>query len=398
MIQRIAHETLLRLAGDNSVVIITGPRKSGKTTLARATFPDKPYVSLDSPAAFESARKDPAKFLAGYPDGAIIDDAHRCPELIANIRDNCGQEAGKSLYVIISPIYFDFFNDATQDNERKAPVLRLLPFSFSEVASLRGKSSLSESIFLGSYPAVCQKQADPETWFSEYIMNFIERDLRHIVNVRNMGAFSSFIRACASHLGYLVNHSELAYECGITHNTARAWIEALEANHIIFQLYPHSRTFGRRTVKSPKIYFYDSGLAAFLIGISDPARMMTHPSWQFLYETFVISELAKTRFNAGQVSNLYFWCDSVGNEISVLVERGEALIPIRIKPSYSVPEKDAAFLAKWRKLNHQPTLPAGIIYCGQEQIILNGFTVYPWHEIGEFGPRFSGALKAFSRK
>jgi|WetSurMetagenome_2_1015567.scaffolds.fasta_scaffold08363_2 uncharacterized protein len=398
MIQRLANETLLRLAGDNTIVIITGPRKSGKTALARATFPNKPYVSLDSHTSYESARKNPEKFLADYPDGAIIDDAHRCPELITYLRDNIRPESGKGLFVVISPIYFEIFDGFVADSGGKVAVLRLLPFSFTELVSLRGRPSLSELILLGSYPPVCQKQADPETWFSEYIMNLIERDLRHVVNVRNMGAFSSFFRSCAAHSGYLVNHSELAYECGITHNTAKAWIGALKANHIIFQLYPHTQTFGRRTVKSPKLYFYDSGFAAFLLGIRDPAKMMTHPSWPFLFENFIISELLKTRFNAGLASNLYYWCDSVGNEISVVVERGEALIPIRIKSSYFVPEKDAAFLAKWRKLNKQSSLPAGIIYCGQEQMILNGFTVYPWNEIGEFGPRFSGAHKAYMRK
>jgi predicted AAA+ superfamily ATPase len=276
--------------------------------------------------------------------------------------------------------------------------LRLLPFSFTELGDLPNKTALVDLLFFGSYPPVCQRQADPEGWFSEYLMNYIERDLRHIINVRNLRSFSAFIRSCAAHSGYLLNLSELAYECDITHNTAKAWIEALESSHIIFQFHPHTQTFGRRTVKSPKIYFYDIGLAAFLLGIREPAGMRAHPAWPFLFETFVISELIKTRFNAGLDSNLTYWCDSVGNEISIVAQRGEALIPIRIKALQSVSEKDTTFLAKWRKLNKQPSLPAGIIYCGPEQAIINGFTVYPWHEIGEFGPLFSGALKAYMRK
>jgi uncharacterized protein len=398
MIRRNAQETLSRLAKENSVVIITGPRKSGKTVLARATFPDKPYVALDSHIALESAQKDLKKFISSYPDGAIIDDAHRCPELIPYLRDNLMSESGKGLFVALSCIHFDYLREVVPGHGCKMAVMRLLPFSFTELGDLMNKSNLADLMFFGSYPPVCQRQIPPDVWFSEYIMNYIERDLRHVVNVRNLRSFSAFIRSCAAHSGYLLNLSELAYECGITHNTAKAWIEALEASHIIFHFLPHSQTFGRRTVKSPKVYFYDVGLAAFLLGIREPAEISAHSAWPFLFETFVIGELIKTRFNAGLESNLTYWCDSVGNEISVVAERGETLIPIKIWSSPSLSEKDASFLAKWRKLNKQPSLPAGIIYCGSEQTIINGFTIYPWHEIGEFGPLFSGALKAYMRK
>jgi predicted AAA+ superfamily ATPase len=398
MTRRAALETLKQLCLEKPVVIVTGPRKSGKTTLVRAAFPDKPYISFDSHSVFETARKDLSKFIALYKDGAVIDDAHRCPELINHILGNLGPDADKGAFIVISPIHFDHLAPLQTLNSEKVALLRLLPFSYPEARDVKGRTTLFDLMFHGSYPPVCSGGVDPQAWFSEYVMNFVERDLRHLVNVRDLGAFSSFIRVCALHMGYLVNQSELAYECGITHNTAKAWLAAMEASQIIFLLYPHPATFGRRTVKSPKLYFYDAGLAAFLLGIREPGKMPSHFSWPFLFETFIISELVKTRFNSALQSNLYYWCDGVGNEIQVIVERGEALIPVRIRPTHALAEKDADFLAKWRRLNGQPSLPAGIVYCGNEQALLNGITVYPWHEIGEIGPRFCGSKKAFSRK
>ena len=398
MILRIAQETLTRYASTYPLVVLTGPRKSGKTSLARAAFPGKPYISLDSPDQLESAQSNPGLFVALYPDGAVIDDVHRCPELFSWLLADAEAGPKKGRFILISAIHTDMLSDNAPQTTESLGVLRLLPFSYSELANIKPFQDMNELFFSGFYPPVHQKQLNPESWYAEYIMNFIERDLRHIVNVRNLRAFRTFLRSCASHSGYLLNLSALAEECGITHNTAKAWIEALAACHILFLLHPHAQSFGRRIVKSPKIYFYDVGLASNLLGIKDSLQLSGHAAGPYLFETFVVSELIKTRFNAGLNSNLYFWCDSSGNEISIVAERGGALIPIRIKSSPAVSDVDVAILSKWRKLNKQPSLPAGLIYCGQDQMQLKGFTVYPWHEIGEFGPLFSGALKAYMRK
>jgi predicted AAA+ superfamily ATPase len=398
MILRIAQEALARNASIYPLIILTGPRQSGKTSLAHIAFPDRPHISLDSPDTLESAQNDTKGFIAQYPEGAVIDDVHRCPELFVYLRDNLGVDSKKGLFILISAIHFDILRERAGGSERNFGVVRLLPFSFSELTNIRPFQNINELFFSGFYPPVHLKHLNPEAWYSEYIMNYMERDLRHIVNVRNLRSFRTFIRSCASHSGYLLNLSALADECGITHNTAKAWVEALESSHILFLLQPHTQAFGRRIVKSPKLYFYDVGLAAYLLGIRDPAQISTHVSWPYLFETFVISELVKTRFNAGLTSNLFFWCDSSGNEISIVAARGEALIPIRIKPSQAVSDEDVAILTKWRNLNKQTSLPAGLIYCGQDQMRLRGFTIYPWHEIGEFGPLFSGALKAYMRK
>jgi uncharacterized protein len=395
MIARIAQDTLSRFAHSNPVTIIIGPRQSGKTALARVTFPDIPYVSLDSPAAYESAQTNPARFVSNFPDGAIIDETHRCPGLIKYLLNNLTREAGKKPFVLVSPIHPSALQgDICAGNQG---IIKLLPLSFSELA-FNDVPNISEMFINGFYPSVCVWKASPEIWYAEYMMNFIDRDLRHIVNVRNLPAFRSFIKACVQHSGFILNLSAIAAEAGITHNTAKAWVEALEASHVIFQLHPHPETFGRRTFKLPKLYFHDVGLAAYLLGIRNAGQLDGHSLWPKLFETFVIGELIKTRFNAGLESNLFYWCDSSGNEISVVAERGEMLIPIRIIAHGSVSESDSKFLSKWRRINRQPALPACLIYNGSEQVRLNGFTAYPWHEIGEFGPLFSGSQKPHVRK
>jgi uncharacterized protein len=398
MIVRTAQDTLIHFASIFPVIVLTGARQTGKTVMACSTFPDKSYISLDSPEVLESVRSNPGGFLAKYPNGAVIDEAHRCPELFRYLKDHIRPITKTGLFVLISSIEFDFLQNADSKAAENIGQIRLSPFSFAELSTIRIVSDISDLLFYGSYPPVIHRQLNPVAWYSEYIMNYIERDLRHIVNVRNLRSFMSFIRSCAAHCGYLLNLSALADECGITHNTARAWIAALEAGHIVFLLRPHKLTFGRRTVKSAKLFFSDVGLAAYLLGINDPVHMSNHPAWPFLFENFVVSELMKTRFNAGLISNFFFWSDSSNNEVSIIAERGDALIPIQIKSFNTVSDKDTGILIKWRKLNKQPSLPACLIYSGKDQIRINGFTIYPWQEIGEFGPLFSGALKAYMRK
>jgi|WetSurMetagenome_2_1015567.scaffolds.fasta_scaffold00292_7 uncharacterized protein len=397
MIARIAREALLRTASSYPVTIITGPRQSGKTSLVRTSFPDKLYISLDSPVSLEAAQNDPIKFISHFPDGAIVDEAHRCPEICSYIIDSFRTDSRTGLFFLVSPIQFGALLENKVAAEGSGG-MRLLPLSFLELAGTKDISNINELFFKGFYPPVCERQLNTEMWYAEYIMNYIERDLRHILNVRSLKAFRQFIRLCAQHSGYILNLSALASGCGITHNTAKAWIAALEASHIIFLLEPHPQTFGRRTFKLPKLYFYDVGLAASLLGMKESGQIEGHAAWPMLFETFVISELVKTRFNAGAKSNLFYWCDSSGNEISVVAERGDALIPIKIVSGQPVSEKHASFLIKWRRLNRQTTLPACLIYNGHEQVRLNNITAYPWHEIGEFGPLFTGAAKAYLRK
>jgi uncharacterized protein len=397
MIARIAREALLRTASSYPVTIITGPRQSGKTSLVRTAFPDKPYISLDSPVSLEAAQNDPIKFISHFPDGAVIDEAHRCHEICSYIIDSFRTDSRNGLFFLVSPIQFDTFPENEVATEGLGG-MRLLPLSFMELADIKDILNINKLFFKGFYPSAREKQSNTEMWYAEYIMNYIDRDLRHILNVRSLKAFRQFLRLCAQHSGYILNLSALASGCGITHNTAKAWIAALEASHIIFLLHPHPQTFGRRTFKLPKIYFYDVGLAVYLLGIRTAAQLEGHAAWPMLFETLVISELIKTRFNAGVESNLFYWCDSSGNEISVVAERGDALIPIRIESSQSVSEKDAVFLSKWRRMNKQSSLPACLIYNGHEQVRLNGITAYPWHEIGEFGPLFTGSARAYLRK
>jgi uncharacterized protein len=394
MILRIAQDTLVRSSQDKSVTFLTGPRQSGKTSLARAAFPDKNYLSLDSPQLLEDAHGDPAFFLSRLPKGGIIDEAQRCPELVQHLIANSESENSNNPFIIISSVHFPFIDTSVD----RIGLVRLLPLSLPELEKVKKNPDISELLFYGFYPAIFNKQLNPSAWYSDYMLNFIERDLRRIVNIRDQLAFSIFIKACAAACGQTLNLSTLADGCGITHNTAKAWVSALEASHIVFLLQPHRQTFGRRTVKSPKLFFYDSGLAASLLGIREPSVLFEHQAAAGLFESFILSEILKARFNAGLSSNLFYWRDSSGNEINVIAERGEALIPFQINASKEASAPDIAMLAKWRKLNKQPTLPASMICCDTEENRINGFIVYPWYEISYIAPLLSGTRRANMHK
>jgi uncharacterized protein len=394
MILRTAQEAVIRAAEENSITLLTGPRQSGKTALTRAAFPDKSYLSLDSPQLLEDAYRNPVFFLQRLPKGGIIDEAQRCPELIKQaIADSESKSAGGPL-IIISSLHFPFIDASVN----KIGIIRLLPLSFSELEKVKKSPDINELLFYGFYPSIFHKQLNPSAWHSDYVLNFIERDLRRIVNVRDQHAFSIFIKSCAAVSGQILNLSKLADICGITHNTAKAWVSALEASHIVFLLKPHSQTFGRRTVKSPKLFFYDPGLAASLLGINEPSILFEHEASAGLFESFILSELLKARFNAGLSSNLFYCRDNSGNEIDVIAAWGETLIPFQISSSEQPLSSDIAMLSKWRKLNRQPALPASLIYRGNEEFRTDGFTIYPWKDIGDLAPLISGSRRIQAKK
>jgi hypothetical protein len=398
MINRTAHDTLLRLASEHAVIFITGPRQSGKTSLARSTFPDKLYISLDNAEILDFCYRDIGFFLSKYPDGAIIDAAQRCPELLDFLAAQVPPFQKSCSFIAISSFLSSSFCNFAAVNSTASPILQLLPFTLAELSAIKDNNEIKETLFYGFYPPVFQQKQSPSSWYSDYVLDFIERDLRKLVNVRDLRAFRIFLRSCAAACGHIVNLSKLAAECNISHNTAKAWIDALEAGHIVFLLHPHRRSYGRRIVKSPKLFFYDSGIAISLLGIKDPSLIFEHEAAAGIFESFLIAELIKSRFNSGQTSNLFFWKDSTGNEIDVIAERGDALIPLQIRALRDISSDDVAFISKWRRLNKQPSLPCGIIYLGNEQVAINGITAYPWQEINEVAPLFSGSKRNSMKK
>ena len=389
MIPRQASETLRRLSRGFPVLAITGPRQSGKTTLARATFADKPYVSLESPDTRGFAESDPRAFLAGFPEGAILDEVQRTPDLFSYLQGVVDEDPRMGRFILTGSQQFDLRSRITQSLAGRVGLVHLLPFSQAELRHTpTPPADVETALFKGGYPPLHVRDLTPQDWLSAYVATYLERDLHQLINVRDLKTFQIFLRMCAARTGQLLNLSALANDCGITHHTAKAWLSVLEASYLLFLLPPHHRNLGKRLTKSPKLYFLDTGLATWLLGIQDPGQLRFHAQRGALFETWVIAELLKGRFNRGLPSNLYFWRDSAGNEIDVLVDQGERLMPIEIKSGTTLNPDYFAGLNKWRGLAGEIAGEPHLVYAGDEPQQRTQARVVPWQQLGEWAASF----------
>lgn len=384
MIQRRAHATVLQLARVFPFVTITGPRQSGKTTLSRVAFPEKPYVSLEDPDTRDFADSDPRGFLARYPDGAILDEVQRCPQLFSYLQTISDLDGRQGLYVLTGSQQFGLLLGISQSLAGRVGMVQLLPFSAGELrtADLL-PSALDELILRGMYPPLHDRPLAPNQWYPGYVATYLERDVRQMINVHNLSSFQRFVRMCAARTGQLLNLSSLANDCGITHNTAKSWVSILEASYIIHLLQPHHINFNKRLIKAPKLYFYDTGLAAWLQGIQDISQLSLHPQRGALFETWVIGELLKGRFNRGLPSNLFFWRDSTGNEVDVLIDCGQTLEPLEIKSGQTISKDSLSGLLKWTALAGNSAGRARLVYGGNEHQERQETDVLPWSEVAD---------------
>lgn len=382
MIPRHAQNTLLELAAGYPILALTGPRQSGKTTLARACFGSHPYVSLENPAQRQFAQEDPAGFLAKYAEGAIIDEAQRCPELFAWLQEVVDEARRPGHFILTGSQQFGLMTGITQSLAGRVALLNLLPFTADELKSGGWLPiTLDEMLFTGSYPPIYDRRLKPGIWYANYVQTYIERDVRQLLNVRDLGQFQRFLRLCAGRTGQLLNLSALGEEVGVSHNTIREWVSVLEASYIIHRLPPFHRNFNKRLVKTPKLYFYDSGLAAWLLGIENPEQLNTHPLRGALFETWVVAELLKQRFNTAHPSNLSFWRDRSGHEVDLLLEQGGLVTAVEIKSGATVTGEALRGLSTWREIAGDAAGASFLIYGGTEVQTRKGITLRPWSDI-----------------
>lgn len=384
MLNRAAFSTVQRLAQGFPVLAITGPRQSGKTTLARVRFAGKPYVTLEDPEEREFAGADPRGFLARFPDGAILDEVQRCPALFSYLQGVVDKRRRMGEFILTGSQQFGLMSNIAQSLAGRVGLLQLLPFSLAE---LKGggmlPASLDAAMFQGGYPPLYDRPVSPGDWFPNYVSTYVERDVRQLLAVRDLSLFQRFLKMCAARSGQLLNLSALAADCGISHVTAREWLTVLEASYIVYLLRPYHRNFGKRLVKMPKLYFLDTGLMAYLLGIRDADSLATHALRGALFETLVVSEWVKHKFNAGQAAELYFWRDSAGHEVDLLAPQGGRFTPVEIKSGATFSSDWAATLRKLSALFGDEALPPGIVYGGEGQYEREGCRVAGWQALAE---------------
>lgn len=336
MIPRTLAPVLQKLAGQYPVLTVTGPRQSGKTTLCRSVFPAKPYVNLESPDTRDFARQDPRGFLAAYPDGAIFDEIQRVPELLSYLQPLIDESNQPGRYVLTGSQQFEVMNRISQSLAGRTALLKLLPFSIEELAAAGPLPSSNRLLYSGFYPRIHAAGLDPTQALGDYLETYVERDLRQLVAIKDLALFEKFLRLCAGRVGQLLNLQNLGNDVGVSHTTARSWLTLLEASFVVFLLPSWHANVSKRQIKSPKLYFHDVGLAAYLLGIENEAHLDRHPLRGNLFENLIVIDALKFRYHRGRRSNLHFWRDARGNEVDLLVEYGPSVALAEIKAGATI--------------------------------------------------------------
>lgn len=380
-ILRTAEKKAQQLLASFKALVITGPRQSGKTTMSRHCFPQYPYASLENPATRNFALTDPEGFLNQFPGGAILDEIQRVPGLLSYLQQKLDDGFGK--FVLTGSNNLLLMEQINQTLAGRAAYIELLPFSLAESEAAKDHlAAIDTLLWEGSYPAVQAGDILPGDWYNAYLRTYVERDVRQVRNIGDLLRFERFLALCAARTGQQLNYANLANETGIDLKTAQAWISILSASYIAFLLPPYYRNFSKRVTKSPKLYFYDVGLAVHLLGIRSPEELVLHPFRGALFENFIVLELLKNRYHQGQKSNLFYWKDTAC-EIDVLIERANTLEPIEIKSGQTITPEYFKGIQYWVKLSGQ----AGgtVLYGGESpQYRSDGISVLSWRKVKDF--------------
>ena len=396
MIKRTLAKKLKEAAAQFPVVTVTGPRQSGKTTLVKAVFKDSDYVSLESPDQRSFALEDPLGFLGQFDGPVVLDEVQRVPDLFSYVQVAVDEKPDRTGRFILSGSQnFLLLQSISQSLAGRCAVLHLLPFSLAELLGRRPfpldslgraatgkpappKSDLMEVLFTGFYPRIHDKNLSPRDWLASYYQTYLERDVRNVLNVGDLETFGRFIRLCAGRNGQLLNLSGLASDCGVSHVTAKRWLSVLKASFIVALLRPHHQNFGKRLIKSPKLYFLDTGLLCYLLQIRSPEDLYHRAERGAVFESFVVSEFHKNFTHRGEQPGIHFWRDAAGHEVDIIIDMGDRLIPVETKSAQTVASDFFDGLAYWRKLSGNPDAPAALVYGGDRSIKRSGVDVRPW--------------------
>lgn len=385
MIQREAQYKLVQLGDTFKAIAVIGPRQSGKTTLVKVTFPEKPYLSLENPDTRNFALEDPRGFLQNLPNGAILDEVQRTPLLFSYLQEILDNSNQKGLFILTGSNNFLLQESISQSLAGRVGYLNLLPFSVKELLSENLLPETDEEVMVnGFYPPIYDQRISSLDWVPNYIKTYIERDVRQIKNVSDLLIFEKFMSVLAGRTSQELNLTSISNEVGVDLKTVQSWIGILESSFIIYLLKPHFQNYNKTIVKRPKVYFYDTGLVCSFLRISNVSQLENHPLKGAIFETMVVIEMVKKYTNQGINPPLFYWRDKTGHEIDLIIDKGNLLTPIEIKSSKTINSDFFKNLKYWNHLSKMNK--AVLIYSGiQEQNRSDGTLITNWKNISNLG-------------
>ena len=379
MLKRNIESKLQQMSTKFPVIAITGPRQSGKTTLCKKLFKTYRYVTLENPDTKQFAQEDPKGFLAEYNDKVIIDEVQNVPELFSYIQGIVDDSGKTGQFILTGSQNFLLLEKISQTLAGRIYIHHLLPFSYTELKSK--KTDQYYHIFNGGYPRIYDKKIEPEDFFPSYVQTYVEQDVRSILNVKELSLFSSFLKLCAGRVGQLFNASHIANELGVNYKTIQSWLTLLEASFLVYRLQPWHTNFNKRIVKTPKLYFYDTGLVCYLLGIRSADEVKVHFAKGALVENYVITEYIKDTWNSGKALNAYFWRDSAGHEIDLLIDKGSSIKTIEIKSAKTIKPNFFKELTYMENLAKDFITEKFIVYGGDEKRKQFNTAILPWNKV-----------------
>jgi predicted AAA+ superfamily ATPase len=394
MIIRHLSQYLKKLARDYPIVTLTGPRQSGKTTLIKMVFPDYRYVSLEDPDTRQFAETDPRGFLSLYNKKVIFDEIQRVPDLFSYLQTLVDEDPLAARFMLTGSQQFSLNAKISQTLAGRTALLRLLPLSLSEILSRKpqpywsGKKLLKPALpdeklfyylFHGCYPRLYDKKLSAKQFYSDYVETYVTRDLQTLLQVGDLSTFQIFLRLLAGRAGQRVNLVSLGNDAGVSHTTIKHWLSVLQASYIVHLLPPHFKNFNKRLVKSPKIYFLDTGLLCYLLRVQSVEDLNNHPHIGAIFETFVFSEIYKSFHPRAEEAPLYFWQDRTGNEIDLLIDRGRMQFPVEVKAAKTIAQNFFVNIQRWLDLEGNPQKYGCLIYGGNEFQRRGQIEVLPWY-------------------
>ncbi len=381
MIKRQIENEIKEVMAGYPIAVVTGPRQSGKTTLTRDLFSDRPYVNFENPLTRQQFDADPIGFLNRFPDGAVFDEAQYLPDLFSFLQERVDNDQRMGMYVLTGSQHFGLMEQVSQSLAGRAGLLELLPFSLRELQQGNAQpDSLNELLFRGGYPAVYDRKLRPERWYADYTTTYIQRDVRSLRQIHDLDRFMLFLKMCAGHAGEMVNTNKWGAACGVDNKTIKSWLSVLRAAYIIDLVQPYHSNFNKRIVKTPKLYFLDTGLACHLLGIEKSAQLTTHPQRGALFENWVFSELAKAFSNTGRPRQIYFWRTHAGHEVDFIIEVNGEQVAVEVKSGEMVRPEFVKSLLKWNDLSEVPVQNL-LVYGGTESFEMKGVHAVPWRDV-----------------